>query len=417
MRDPSETMEVIIIGAGPAGLIAAYELGKQSIDTVLFEEHPKVGVPTSCAGLISISGLTRLGIRLPTSLILNRVKGARFYSPSGKTIKIERSTPQAYVVNRAEFDQHLAKQAKNVGAQIRVGTRAIKIMLPNRAQTGCVEVLSYDSESESQIKSHAKICIDAEGCMTRLLRQTGLTSFLKQNILPAIQYEYQDIQDLNPTLVEVFTGLKIAPGFFAWMIPTGKNSARVGLACNSRFSPHRLLENIICDSPILKARLHDACIIGRLGGRIPITGPIKKTYTDNFLVIGDAAGQIKPTTGGGVVVGGLCAQIAGKIAAKAIQLERYDAKMLSEYQQRWKSLFRKDFLAMKWVRLFFNTLDDPDIDRLFKQLAPNPIISTITDNADMDLQAKAIFSGLTQINFFDLFPLLPKAIISVLKCI
>ncbi|MFQ5819841.1 MAG: NAD(P)/FAD-dependent oxidoreductase [Candidatus Heimdallarchaeota archaeon] len=417
MRDPSETMEVIVIGAGPAGLIAAYELGKQSINTVILEEHTKVGVPTSCAGLISISGLSRLGIRPPTSVILNRVQGARFYSPSGKIIKIERSTPQAYVVNRTGFDQYLAKRTKKEGAQILVGTRAIKIKLPNRDRAGYVEVLSYDLESESQTKSYAKICIDAEGCITRLLRQAGLSSPLKKNILPALQYEYQDVQDLDPTLVEVFTGLKIAPGFFAWMIPTGKDSVRVGLACNSSYSPRRLLENLIRDSPILNSRLRDAYRINQLGGRIPITGPVKKTYTDNFLVIGDAAGQIKPTTGGGVIVGGLCAQIAGKTAAKAIQLERYDAKMLSEYQQRWKSLLRKDLLAMKWARLFFNTLEDSDIDRLFKQLAPSPIISNIKDNADMDLQAKAIFTGLTQINLLDLFSLLPKAILSILKCI
>lgn len=416
MRDPSERIEVIVIGAGPAGLIAAYELGKQSIDTVILEEHTKVGIPTSCAGLISISGLSRLGIRLPTSVILNHVQGAKFYSPSGKTIKIERSTPQAYVVNRTGFDQYLAKRAKKVGAQILVGTRAIKIKLPNRDRTGYVEVLSYNLESESQTKSYAKICIDAEGCMTRFLRQTGLSSPLKKNILPAIQYEYQDVQDLDPTLVEVFTGLKIAPGFFAWMIPTGKDSVRVGLACNSPYSPRRLLENLIRDSPILDSRLRDAYRNSQLGGRIPITGPVKKTYTDNFLVIGDAAGQIKPTTGGGVIVGGLCAQIAGETAAKAIQLERYDAKMLSEYQQRWKSLLRKDFLAMKWSRLFFNTLEDPDINRLFKQLVSSPIISNIKDNADMDLQAKAIFSGLTQINLLGLLSLLPKAILSILKC-
>ncbi len=253
--------------------------------------------------------------------------------------------------------------------------------------------------------------------MTRLLHQTGLSSPVKKNILPAIQYEYQDVQDLDPTLVEVFMGRKIAPGFFAWMIPTGKDSVRVGLACNSPYSPRRLLENLIRDSPMLGTRLRDAYRISQLGGRIPITGPVKKTYTDNFLVIGDAAGQIKPTTGGGIIVGGLCAQIAGKTAAKAIQLERYDTKMLSEYQKRWKSLLRKDFLTMKWARLFFNILEDSDIERLFKQLAPSPIISNIKDKADMDLQAKAIFTGLTQINLLDLFSLFPKAILSILKCI
>jgi len=152
-----------------------------------------------------------------------------------------------------------------------------------------------------------------------------------------------------------------------------------------------------------------------LGGRIPIAGPIKKTYMDNFLVVGDAAGQIKPTTGGGVVVGGLCAQLAGRTAAKSIQVGQHGAKLLGEYQRRWKSLLGNEFLAMKWFRSFFNALEDQDIDKLVQKISARPIVSLIEEVADMDLQARAIFSGLTQINFLDFFSLLPKAAISLLK--
>lgn len=414
MQVSSEHTDVVIIGAGPAGLLAAHELGKQSVATIILEEHPKIGIPTSCAGLISVSGFKRLGIRLPNSVIMNRVRGAIFYSPSGKQLKVARKTPQAYVVDRAKFDQYLAQQTKKVGVPICLETHVKRIRFLKTPQPHKVEILTTQSESLSPRKILTKICIDAEGCKSRILRQTGISPPPNSEILPAIQYEYEGIHDLDPTLVEIYTGRKVAPGFFAWMIPTGNDTARIGLACKSFYSPRRHLEHVLRTFP-LRTRLRGATRSGRLGGRILISGPIKKTYSPNFLVIGDAAGQIKPTTGGGVVVGGLCAQIAGKSAAKANQLGRQSTKILRDYQRRWKTLLGKEFLAMKWVRYFFNSLDDHDIDRLFKKIASPSIIAAIEETGDMDMQARAISLGLTRIPLLEVFTLLPKAAISMFR--
>jgi len=414
MQVSSEHKEVVVIGAGPAGLLAAHELGKQSVDTLVLEEHPKIGIPTSCAGLISVSGFKRLGIRLPNSVILNRVRGAIFYSPSGRQLKVARKAPQAYVVDRAKFDQYLAQRTKKVGVPICLGTRVTRIRFLKKPQPQKVEILATQSRSPSPRKILTKLCIDAEGCKSRVLRQTGLSPPPSSEILPAIQYEYEGIHALDPTLVEIYTGCKVAPGFFAWMIPTGNDTARVGLACKSFYSPRRHLEHFLQTFP-LKARLRGATRSGRLGGRILISGPIKKTYTPNFLVIGDAAGQIKPTTGGGVVVGGLCAQIAGKSAAKASQLGRKRTKVLRDYQRRWKTMLGKEFLAMKWVRSFFNSLDDHEIDHFFEKITSPSIISIIEEVGDMDLQARVISLGLTRIPLLDVFPFLPKAVISMFR--
>lgn len=414
MQVSPENVDVVIIGAGPAGLLAAHELGKQSVPSLVLEEHPKIGIPTSCAGLISVSGFNRLGIRLPRSVILNRVRGAIFYSPSGRQLKVARKTSQAYVVDRAKFDQYLAQRAKKVGVPICLGTYVKQIRFLKTPQPQRVEILTTQSGYPSTRKILAKICIDAEGCKSRILRQTRLSPPPSSEILPAVQYEYEGIHDLDPTLVEIFTGRKVAPGFFAWMIPTGNDTARIGLACQSSYSPRQHLEYVLQNTP-LRARLRDATRSGRLGGRILISGPIKKTYIPNFLVIGDAAGQIKPTTGGGVVVGGLCAQIAGKSAAKASQLGEQGIKALRDYQRQWKTMLGKEFLAMKWVRTFFNSLDDNDYDRLFQKIASPSIIAAIEEVGDMDMQARVISLGLTHIPLLEVFTLLPKAAISMLR--
>ena len=133
------------------------------------------------------------------------------------------------------------------------------------------------------------------------------------------------------------------------------------------------------------------------------------------MAVGDTAGQIKPTTGGGVVIGGLCAQIAGKLAAKAILLGKYDSNVLKEYQQQWKFLLGKEFLAMKWFRNFFNILDDSDLEKMFTKFANHSIVSRIEDIGDMDLQRDAIFAGVTQIPFLDFVPFIPKAALSLIK--
>jgi len=415
MPESNEKFDVVIIGAGPAGLLAAQQLGKQSIDTIVLEEHAEIGIPTSCAGLISVSGLNRLGIRLPDSVILNRVNGAQFYSPSGKMIKIEQSKPQAYVVDRARFDHYLAQHTDLRNIPIRLNTRAIKFNRQKWMKNQGVEIQTTNHESKKHTSIHSKICINAEGCKSKILRQTGLTPPSKSHILPALQYEYQDVPNLNPTSVEIFTGRKIAPGFFGWLIPTGTDTARVGIACKYPYSPRKHLEYLINQHPFLKTRLNGAHKYGTLGGRVSISGPINKTYEDNFMAVGDTAGQIKPTTGGGVVVGGLCAQIAGKLAAKAVQLGKYDSNVLKEYQQQWKLLLGKEFLAMKWFRNFFNILDDSDLEKMFIKFVNHSIISRIEDIGDMDLQRDAIFAGVTQIPFLDFVPFIPKAAISLVK--
>lgn len=298
-----KTTEIAVVGAGPSGLIVAREASVEGYDVTVFEEHNEIGLPCHCAGLLSAKGLEELNVSIDESFVQNRVRGAKFFSPSGLSFTVERSETMAYVVDRRLFDNFLARQATKAGARILLNNRVRTLERMNQSNIWKVNL----TESESW---KAKVLIDAEGVSSRILRTTVLRTIDSAHLLGGLQYDLSDI-DVDQKYVEIHTGTEIAPKFFAWIIPTGKNSARVGLACKD-VNPRELL------GVFLRKRFNEKRFESSVArvGIVVTSGPIAKTFDDNLLIIGDAAGQVKPTTGGGVVLGGICAIFAGQVASE-----------------------------------------------------------------------------------------------------
>jgi flavin-dependent dehydrogenase len=300
------------------------------------------------------------------------IHGARFHPPHGEPIEVRKKDPVALILNRMKLDQFLAKQAVAAGAELRAKTRASKF---ERTSDGDLLTLADGS------KVGAKVVIDASGAGSRLPEQAGLQTPDWAQILPGLQYELVNMKEQGD-LVELFFGSKRAPGFFAWSIPTGKNSARVGLA-SKKGNVKKLLDDLV------KEQWPKASVDATKSGSVLVAGPIPRCWSPGFIVVGDAAGQVKPTTGGGIVIGGYCGKLAGIAAASAATHNGVESEQfLRNYDAQWKEKFGSDLRKMGLARKLFGSLSDETLDRLFSVLRDN--VSEIEAEGDMDFQGKII---------------------------
>ena len=364
-------MTVVVVGGGPSGLLAAWSASKRGVDVLVLEEHSRVGVPVHCAGLLSASGLRRIGVQPSPRFVQNRVRGAHFYSPSGLTFTVEKPETVAYVVDRAEFDSSLADKAVNSGVHIQFKAMARRI----RRSGGRLTVSWAGGSLE------APLVVDAEGVRSRLVMQMGLKTIDWRRVLPAAQVELSGV-DVDGEYVEVHLGRRVAPKFFAWVIPLDGSTARVGLACGG-VSPVRMLKRFV-------RRRFGRGIPAKCGAGCVLTcGPIPRTYADNFLVVGDAAGQVKPTTGGGVITGGICALTAGEVAADAAMNGIYSSR-LRRYEEAWRDKLGGEFRWMMRARRLLDGISDRLVDEVFKRVISLGLDEELSTIGDMDLQAASI---------------------------
>jgi len=222
--------DVVVIGAGPAGLLATNEIAKRGYSVSVLEEHESIGEPDHCAGLLSTSGLKRLGIKLPRDIIQNTVDGARIYSPSGYSITVERGKREANVIDRRLFDAWLASKASDSGAEIITQAKAQEFLRSDRGISGIRAKMDRNSVL------NARAFIIAEGSRCRLSGSLNFPIVQKSSKYAAFQYEVSGV-DIEENVVEMFYGKSVAPGFFAWIIPLGDNRARIGLASNNKSKP------------------------------------------------------------------------------------------------------------------------------------------------------------------------------------
>jgi geranylgeranyl reductase family protein len=281
--------------------------------TLLIEEHASIGSPVQCTGLISKAALTECEVR-EGSFVLAKMKGAFVYSPGGEELTIRGKDVKAYVIDRKLFDRELVGRSLDAGVDLMIKTRFTQLHKDG------ISVISNGERKEI----HADIVIGADGIAGGVGRAAGLPRCNK--FLSGIQFEAPyDANDAE--FVEIFTGNKFAPGFFAWAVPFS-GMARIGLAKNPGDKPalHYLEEFI--KHPVLASRYRGSRTEHVVGG-IPLGAP-ERTVTDNVMMVGDAAGQVKPTSGGGIYMGAVCAKIAGEVAARAARKEIH----LKEYEKR-----------------------------------------------------------------------------------
>ena len=371
--------EVAVVGGGPAGLIAARELAARGVQVKVFEEHKKIGAPNHCAGILSVEGLKRIGVEPESKFLRHEVTGGTAFAPDGTGIRITGSRTRAYIVDRAIFDRHLAEEAMDAGAEIERNHRIRDFTVDEGRVTGV----------QGDIDIEASIVIDAEGASGALARKVGLPRPV-DGVLAGINANVPDAQ-LEPGKVEVWFGEDLAKGMFAWAVPSGDDEVRCGLATEKGDSLE-LLRGFI------KKRFGlTEC---REPARWPVLtgGPVNRTHSDGLLLVGDVAGHTKPTTGGGVILGGMCAMMAAETAIQALENGDYSADFLSRYDAAWRKALGGEFSSMLGMRRFLNSIPDPRMKRIFasvKSAGLEPTLERFIEEGDMDLQSGVLRKALT----------------------
>ncbi len=392
-------LEVAVIGAGPIGLIFSIELAKQGYLSTVFEEDKTIGRPCHCAGILSVSGLSRLGIK-PKNCVENRLRGAVIYSPSGKySIYVKREEYQAYVVNREKFDQYLYDVA--VSQDVRVLTNS-KVLRVRFKTDGSWRLETRDRNYRS------KVLVNAEGAGRNIVKQL-LGDNIKQKIIPALQYDVRGAKDLEVDTTEIYLGSNWSNGFFVWITPLDDDRARVGLA--TRGNPLEYMKHFMSKHPIASRKLSRAKIEKTYGGRIIISGDIGRFSGNGFLILGDAAGHTKPTTGGGVIIGGLSAKLASRLVADA--LSDNNIGRLKLYSGIWRREFGRNMRCMLYLRRFLNSLSDKEVEKLIQILEDYEDL--IEKYGEIDEQKEVIIKlALRPKLLFKIAPLIIKNLLKIL---
>ncbi len=401
--------DVVVVGGSANGAQAARTAASNGAKTLIIEEHGRLGYPEHCSGLFSYTGLEQLDSIPPSSMIFNdHIYGSRLIAPNGKTLTVRKNKKHAMVTDRAKFDQFLIERAKSEGAEILFPFRVREILRDNNS----MRVFASNKSGES-IEIETKMAIIAEGVRGKLARSLGFKLPEEKSRIFAAQVFMNDLNDIESDLVELYQTQKYAPNFFGWIIPMSESSAKIGLGTSN---PHagKALDKMLAEHPILNQKVKGATTSRKIAGKIPVTGPLKRTYDDNILLVGDVAGQTKPTTGGGVILGGIAAQIAGTVAADAIKQNNPSKAFLHTYEKLWRKELYKNLWYQRKVRNYINNLSDNQMNEFFDRLEQKGLLTAIESYGDVDNQAKLAIKLLRTIS---LYPYYMKTSLKLLRAI
>lgn len=372
-----ESTDVTIVGGGPTGLYLANLLAKKDLSVTIIEQHSQIGTPVQCAGLISPRVFEQF--HLPSNDILqSSITRAHINAPNGSTLTIGGDKIHAYSIDRRRFDQSLANQAKHHGARIITHE---KVQSVQRFKSH-VEICTNKKRS-----IHSSIIVGADGPHSIVRDIFGFPS--PQAFLKGLGATLSNT-NIDPSTVELFVGNTIAPGFFAWIIPTNKTgtTARAGLCVSFEKSPKKYFDAFLNHSQV-KSILEKAIIKDYTAGLIPL-GPLKQTVDDNVLLVGDAAAQVKPTSGGGIFTGLYCAHLAAETLISAIQTKLYSKEMLSTYHTDWKKTIGRELsIGMKLHKIYAG-FSDAKFDKYIETFNESSLRNTINEYGDIDYPSKLI---------------------------
>lgn len=320
-----ERYDVVAIGGGPAGAMAAWRSAEAGVKTLLLERDREIGLPVRCAEATSTAWF-ECYFKPEEKFIANRVDAEEFVSPNGMAVVVQ-GDDKGVVLERKIFDAHIATIAAAAGADI--ATRA-DVTGMERLENGWKLNATHQGRP---IRFEARVVIAADGIESRVARWAGVDTALSLDDLEsAAQYDMVNIEIENSHHLYCYWGNGIAPGGYCWVFPKGEHRANIGIGVLASRAAGKTAKELLDE--FIGARFPRGKAVGFVTGGIPLARPLKELATDNMLIAGDAARIVDPLSGEGIKAALLSGYLAGETAGEAVLKNRCGRDFLKTYSER-----------------------------------------------------------------------------------
>lgn len=353
--------DILVIGAGPAGSSTAKHAALNGAEVILIDKKSEIGAPKRCAEGVSKEGLKKLKIEPSSRWVTKELSGVLMKAPNGTSVWLNEKKvklPEAgYILERKVFDKHMAMDAARAGAKIMVKTLATGL----RREEDSLIVTAETMGEEFEVK--AKIVIGADGPESRVGRWAGLKTTIKpKNMESCAQFEMAGVKMDDPNSIEFHFG-SVAPGGYAWLFPKGDDIANVGLGILTTETDKSAYQHLLEFVENCPATQNAQPVELNIGGD-PVGGMLNELVTDNFMIVGDAASQVNPLTGGGIISAMEAGLYAGQVAALAIKEGDCSKARLIKYQERCEENIDKKFKRDLKVKEYLLSLSDEELNSI-----------------------------------------------------
>jgi len=359
--------DVLVVGAGPAGSMAARAAAEGGADVIIIEEHPVSGTPVHCAEGLSAGGILDGGLEPVEPYVSQRISKARVVVPNGNFIELTSDNWTGYTLNRVAFDKALADNSEKAGARMMTRTRATGVIKDGGRVVG-VKAVSCGEPVEFM----AKVVIGADGHSSVVRRSAGLERYFRDYVTCA-QYRLGGLNLEDPSVDEFYMGAKYAPGGYAWVFPKSRMVANVGIGVRRTHTRPAIeyLKDFVAGDP----RFRGAEVLLRNGGICPVSGTLDRIVADGLMLVGDAAGQLMPMTGAGIHSGIEAGKMAGRVAAEAVEEGDVSEGRLSAYRREFDVYWGKRIRDSCRVLEMLDRFTDEDLNTLSGVITNDDVLS------------------------------------------
>ncbi len=358
------TTDVLIVGGGPAGCVAAWEAAAAGADVLLAERDRAIGAPVRCAEGVGSAGLREFLDPDGAPWVSRRISKVIFWAPDGTEVVLG-PTEVGYVLDRTRFEPALADNAARAGAEIRIGTEVAALA---RADGRWRATLRGPRGDETW---DARVVVGADGVETMVGRWAGLdTRVAARDMESCAQYLVSNIE-FDPDAIYLHFGPSVAPGGYAWIFPKGLGIANVGVGVVALRSDGRNARQYLDD--YVARHFPGATVTGLTVGGVISAATLKRIVTDGVMLAGDAAHMINPLSGGGIVTAMKAGRLAGRHAARAVREGDTGAANLQRYHDDWMALLGDAHVKFYRLKEAINRFDDDFFNRLARTVNQVPL--------------------------------------------